>query len=282
MTEVRSYTNGHSDRPGTAAPHDQGHGDFVNALQDAVRENPISAALVGMGVLWMFMGGSNTSLFGGGGRKSIFRTAMQGAEQVGDAVGDTAEHVSSSVRRTANVAAGTASQVTDAVRQASALVGDTASRTAGQAADAVSSAYGATTDVASRAAETISIATVTAATALQNTGTKWGTNLSDLFDRQPLLLGAMGLAIGAGIASSIPTTEAEKKVMGETSDFIRDTVTEKAAQVKDMADAALQEVKAQGLTPQAAGQALRTLAETVGAIGHPATGQPGQERGGSA
>jgi hypothetical protein len=70
--------------------------------------------------------------------------------------------------------------------------------------------------------------------------------------------------------------------MGETSNLIRDTVTEKAAQVKDMADAALQEVKAQGLTPQAAGQALRTLAETVGAIGHPATGQPGQERGGSA
>jgi hypothetical protein len=254
MTEVRSYINGRSDRLGTAAPHDQRHGDFVNALQDAVHENPVSAALVGMGVLWMFMGGSNTSLFGGGGRKSIFRTAMQGAEQVGDAVRDTGA---------------------DAVRQASAVVGDTASRTAGQAVDAVSSAYGATTDVASRAAETISNATMTAATALQNTGAKWGStvqqNLSDLLDRQPLLLGAIGLAIGAGIASSIPTTEAEKKVMGETSDFIRDTVTEKAAQVKDMADAALQEVKAQGLTPAPAG-----------AIGQAATGQPGQERGGSA
>jgi hypothetical protein len=283
-TEVRS--NGHGGRPGTTAPHDQRHGDFVNALQDAVRENPISAALVGMGVLWMFMGGSNTSLFGGGGRKSIFRTAMQGAEQVGDAVRDTAEHVGSSVSRTANVAAGTASQVTDAVRQASAVVGDTASRTAGQAADAVSSAYGATTDVASRAAETISNATMTAATELQNTGAKWGStvqqNLSDLLDRQPLLLGAIGLAIGAGIASSIPTTEAEKKVMGETSDFIRDTVTEKAAQVKDMADAALQEVKAQGLTPEATGKALHALGEKVSAIVQAATGQPGQERGGSA
>jgi hypothetical protein len=282
MTEIRSYTNGHVRRPGTAAQHDQPQGDFVNALQDAVRENPISAALVGMGVLWMFMGGSNTSLFGGGGRRSIFRTAMQGAEQVGDAVRDTAEHLGSSVSRTANVAAGTASQVTDAVRQASAVVGDTASRSAGQAADAVSSAYGATTDVASRAAVTISNATITAATALQNTGAKWGTNLSDLFDRQPLLLGAMGLAIGVGIASSIPTTEAEKKVMGETSDFVRDTMTEKAAQVKDMADAALQEVKAQGLTPESAGKALHTLGEKVGAIGQATTGQPGQKRDGSA
>jgi hypothetical protein len=135
--------------------------------------------------------------------------------------------------------------------------------------------------VASRAGETISNATVTAATALQNTGTKWGTNLSDFFDRQPLLLGDMGLAIGAGIASSIPTTEAEKNVMGEASDFIRDTVTVKVTQVRDMADAAAQELKAQGFTPQAAGEALHTLGEKVGAIGQAATGQPGHERGGS-
>jgi hypothetical protein len=121
-----------------------------------------------------------------------------------------------------------------------------------------------------------------AATSLQNTGTKWGTNLSDLFDRQPLLLGALGLAIGAGIASSIPTTEAEKDVMGETSDFIRDTVTEKVAQVKDVADAALHEAKVQGLTPRAAGEALRTLGEKVGAIGQASTGQSGQERGDAA
>jgi hypothetical protein len=260
MTEVRSHTNGRIHGPEMAAPHEQRNGYFVNALQDAVRENPISAALVGMGVLWMFMGGSNTTLFGGGGRKSIFRTAVLGAEQVGHAVRD---NVGSSVGRAADVAAGTASQVADAVRQATAAAGDVASRTVGQAADSVSSAYDATTDVTSRAAEKISNATITATMALQNTGAKWGTNLSDLFDRQPLLLGAVGLAIGAGIASSIPMTEAEKKVMGETSDFVRDTVSEKVAQVKDMADVALLEAKAQGLTPEAAGKALHTLGERL-------------------
>ena len=86
MTDVRSFTKGHLGSPGTVAPHARGSGEFVHALQDAVRENPISAALIGMGVLWMFMGGSKTSLFGGGGRKSIFRTAGQGAEAVGGAV----------------------------------------------------------------------------------------------------------------------------------------------------------------------------------------------------
>ena len=33
-------------------------GDFVSGLQDAIRQNPVSAALVGMGILWMFAGGN--------------------------------------------------------------------------------------------------------------------------------------------------------------------------------------------------------------------------------
>ena len=36
-------------------------GDFFGGLQNAIRENPVSAALVGMGVLWMFSGGAKLS-----------------------------------------------------------------------------------------------------------------------------------------------------------------------------------------------------------------------------
>src|ERR1700674_557062 len=95
MTDLRSYTDGHGERAGTTAS--RSGSDFVNALQDAVRENPISAALIGMGVLWMFMGGSNTTLFGGGGRKSIFRVVGQGAEEAGSVGRDTAARIGSSV-----------------------------------------------------------------------------------------------------------------------------------------------------------------------------------------
>jgi hypothetical protein len=262
-----------SDISGIAPARVQGKGDFVNALKDAVRENPISAALIGMGVLWMFMGGSNTSLFGGRGRKSIFRTAVQGADQVGDTVRDAASGVGSSVRQMG-------SQVADDLRRASATVGETASRTAGQATEAVASAYGTTTHAASRAAETVSNATTTATHAMREIGTKWGStvqqNIADLFERQPLLLGAVGLAIGAGMAASIRTTEAEKKLMGEASDSVRETLTEKAAQVKEMASAALSEAKAQGLTPKAAGEALKAVGDKVGMV---APTQPPTTRG---
>jgi hypothetical protein len=210
-----------------------------------------------MGVLWMFMGGSDTSLFGGAGRRSIFRTEMQGAEQMQEAVRDATEHAGAAVSRTSNVGTGVASQVPEAFQKASA-----------GATDAVSSVYSAATDGASRTAEAISDATKATATTVHDTGAKFSTtiqqNLSDLFERQPLLLGAVGLAIGAGIASSIPITEAEKNVMGQTSGLIRDTVLEKVAHVKDIADVALKEVKSQGLTPETAGEVLDRLGETMG------------------
>src|ERR1700674_5658728 len=116
MTDLRSYTDGHGERAGTTAS--RSGSDFVNALQDAVRENPISAALIGMGVLWMFIGGSNTSLFGGGGRKSIFRTAGPGVEEVSVSVRDAAARVGSSVSH----AAYAASPLLGAVRHATAAV----------------------------------------------------------------------------------------------------------------------------------------------------------------
>lgn len=176
-----------------------------------------------------------------GGRTSIFRTAAQGAEQIGGAVRDAATRVGSSVSSATSAAGDTVSQVTGGVRDASATIGETAARSAEQAADATLSA-------ASRTAETISSVTTNAARTMQDTGAKWGStlqqNIADTFERQPLLLGAVGLAIGAGIAASLPTTEAEKKLLGEASDFVRESVTDKAAQVKEMADAALLEAKA--------------------------------------
>jgi hypothetical protein len=265
MTLVRSYTDEQRGSYG-ATPNGRVSGDFFNSLQDAVRENPISAALIGMGMLWMFMGGSNTSLFGGGGRKSIFRGVGQGAEEVGSVGRDTAARIGSSVGH----AAETVSHVARGVREASATIAEHGSRTAGQAADAVASAYDATTNAASRAADTLSNTATSAAHAMQETGTKWGStvqqSIGELFERQPLLLGAVGIAIGAGIAASIPATEAENKVMGGASDFVREAVSEKAAQVKEMADAAVHEAKAQGLTPEAAGEALRAIGDKVGVL----------------
>jgi hypothetical protein len=125
-------------------------------------------------------------------------------------------------------------------------------------------------------------ATSTAARAVQEKGAALGTvvqqNLSDLFNRQPLLLGALGVAVGAGIAASIRTTAAEERAFGEASESVREAVTEKAKALKEMADAAVNEAKAQGLTPKAVGEAFRMVGDKVAEVG----GKQSDQRGGSA
>ena len=43
----------------TASRQGSATSDFVGGLQNAIQKNPVSAALIGMGVLWMFTGGRN-------------------------------------------------------------------------------------------------------------------------------------------------------------------------------------------------------------------------------
>jgi hypothetical protein len=231
MTEVRNYRgNGHGEFPGQFAQRPE---RGLAALQDAVRENPLPAALIGMGVFWMFMGGSNVSLFGGG-RKSLFGTAAHGAQQFTGAVQQGGASLGASVggamQGMAQPAWQAGSTAASAMGDAAAVMGDAASRTAARAADVAAS----TTDMASRSAETMANATTAAASAVQDSAAKLSTGiqrtLTELLERRPLLLGAVGLAIGAGIAASVPITEAEKQAMGEASDFVPEKVGEKAAQ----------------------------------------------------
>src|SRR5205085_8945371 len=93
-----SQAIGHS-RSGTAR-QSRGEGDgpmtelmekgssFVRDLGEAARDNPISAALIGMGILWMF----------GGSAKSVARRAR--VDRMLDRAGEASEATSSIIRST--------------------------------------------------------------------------------------------------------------------------------------------------------------------------------------
>ncbi len=193
--------------------------DVLGLVENAVRENPLSAALIGMGALWLFMGGSNISLFGNGQRRSVFGALQQGAEATAHAV------------QTGVTAVG--SSASHAARQ----IGDTAAQTVQGTASAAG-------DIASRSAQTVA----SAAQNLERKGEKWGgalqQNIEALFGQQPLTLGIVGIAIGAGIAASMPTTEAEQELMGEASDLVQTQISNVAGQVKDLAASAVEDIKA--------------------------------------
>jgi hypothetical protein len=99
-------------------------------------------------------------------------------------------------------------------------------------------------------------------------------NLAELFRTQPLALGAVGLAIGAGIAAALSSTEAETDYLGETSDAFKERaqalVAEQASRAAAAAEsgisAAAEEVRNQGLTVEGTKSAASEMAAKLGRV----------------
>ena len=196
--------------------------DFLGNLTQAVQDNPISAALIGMGALWLLAGGSKTSLLGNGG-KSIFRSHDPAV-----ASGHRADWVRGLVASGNDDAMGVGSfgsriggvtrAATTALGEAAAAVHRTASESASKAVDSVGLTYDAGLASTSKALQ----------------GAKYRLSglphsIAETFEHQPLLLGAIGLAVGAGIAAALPGTDAENRLMGDRSEVVK-------SQVKDFVD----------------------------------------------
>jgi vacuolar-type H+-ATPase subunit H len=96
---------------------------------------------------------------------------------------------------------------------------------------------------------------------------QWG--LTELFRQQPLALGVVGLAIGAGLAATLPSTFMETQLMGESSDELKAKAREFANDQADRAEnaaeralgAATEEAQKQGLTREG----LKSAKDSAGA-----------------
>ena len=113
-------------------------------------------------------------------------------------------------------------------------------------------------------------------------------NLSELFKAQPLALGAIGLAIGAGIAAAMPSTQMEAEYFGEASDAVKEKAkqfaSEQTGRATTMAEeafnAASEEARRQGLTMEGAKSAASEVTQKVYRVAD-AAGQGASERAGS-
>ena len=96
--------------------------------------------------------------------------------------------------------------------------------------------------------------------------------LNSAYDHNPLLIAGIGLAVGAFIASSLPSTQVENRVFGDTSEKLRRRAADAAAQGLDTAKqvannvveaAAQQGLSGEGLAAAAGGitQKARAVAE---------------------
>jgi hypothetical protein len=225
-------------------------GPVIDGLNAAIRENPLAAGLIGAGVAWMLLGGPKGLVAMAGAAKGAADKAGLAAVNAGNAVASGMSTASS------NAAAG--------IKDAASVVTDTvASIVPDLSVPDTENAYRAVADAKSAVGERIN--------SVEETSREYGaaikSHLSESLERQPLLLGAIGLAIGAGIASTFASTAVEGEWMGEKSTAVREQLESLADDAKDRARQVVADVKEeadrQGLTTDAAKSAARGITDKV-------------------
>lgn len=220
--------------------------DFIRDLGDAARKNPLSAALIGMGVLWLFTGGRPVERAGDYVRRTGFDRVADGA---GNAAGST-------FRSGADFIGEQVTSAKDALRDGGADALDNATRFGRHYADAASD-YARS--IPGTGAEMFNTAR---------------SNLTELFRGQPLALGAIGLAIGAGIAAALPSSGVETGYLGETSDTVKAKATEFASEQTNRATtvaegvmgAIAEEARKEGLTLEGAKSTVGVISAKVSRV----------------
>lgn len=198
---------------------------FANDLRDAAARNPVSAALIGMGVLWMLTGARSPEAAG------------KALRSVRDKIPDALDDVRAGLQESAE-------SVKDAALEGAAAARDNVAEYRRAIPDP-----GAAFDIVRD-------------------------NLAELFRAQPLALGAIGLAIGAGIAAALPKSDIEDSLLGEASETVKAQASEIAGQqvekattiANDVIDAASAEARKQGLTLDDAKAATKDITGRLGRV----------------
>ncbi|WP_426612536.1 hypothetical protein [Bradyrhizobium sp. McL0616] len=210
---------------------------FLDNLIAAARENPLAAVLIGGGALWLMIGDENI--------KSAARSTASAAAGAVD--GGVSTSAASVLQRTA--APPTAP---DMDHEGSFNVGETLQSAKGSASDALSGAADKMRDRLEDGVERVreGFAKVGDQLAGGEAVTKARSSLTDALEKQPLVLGVVGLAIGAAVAGAFRTTEIENEYVGSISDDVKADLNTRAGAVsqalRESSDTLLAEVSDAG------------------------------------
>lgn len=251
LDEVRDYMS-HGD---TAVTFDN--------LKHQVRDNPLALALIGGGIAWLMLGegvkhrASGMVSHGRGrpyddyGRSHYDDDLRYGGvsdpwaepERYHDTSPGMGDRMSGMARDTMDSASGMASGVRDSVAGMASSAGGAAS----SARHSISDAMHGAADRAGSLGSGMRRRGMNAASGARHT-------FSDLLDREPLIVGALGLAVGAALGAFLPTTRLEEEQLGETSADLRNRAGAMAETAWDEATEAVSH----------AGSAIRDAADKEG------------------
>lgn len=263
-----------------------GGAEMMRNLGASVRDNPLPLLLIGAGIGWVMLSGGSR----GGGRYE--RAPRLGGSDPFDDGPSLAERASHAVGGAARGAADAARSITGGVTGAASRAGEAAGSawrgTSGAAGSAASGVRQAAASGAQRAADLGDGARAYAGRLGQDArryGDSAGEGLGWMAREQPLLLGAVGFALGAALGALLPRTETEDRLMGETRDAAleqaRATAAEGYDQVKDTAQEHAGRLREGGAGEHAgrAGEALGDAARAAReAVTHAARDLAGQAK----
>ena len=191
---------------------------FMENLREAVRENPLAAALIGGGALWMLLGNERLKS-----AATSVSAATAPRADIGANLWSNAPKFTNSPPIAPDMNHGSSRQVGDTPREATGVASDAAS----SAADAIK---GRVEEGITYARENFSKVTE-AALPEKEIIAKAQSSLFDLLESQPLVLGAIGLAVGAAVAGAFSTSDLENEWVGEVSDSVKEDLNARAGAV---------------------------------------------------
>ena len=252
---------------------------------------PIPILLAGAGLALsksgLEFGGNNR-----GGVKATFATAAGGlteatqsvreglhdAARVQETARQTGEQAVEGIAGAARTAVSAASSGVETIKRkignASGAVGDSVAEVSETASSALSSGYRTGVDATSRGGEM-----------LIESGRRVQDSLIESIEQHPLIVGGIGLALGALIAASLPATRVENRLLGRSSNDLKNRATEYASQGLEVAQNAANEVyeevtrKAaeEGLTSNALRDSVKGAGEKAKTVVQRAMGNTGPE-----
>lgn len=195
------------------------------SLVDMIRQNPLPAALIGIGLGWLYLRTRRND-----GMAVTSYPPPVSAPQQQYTSGTSPKAVVGKVQDTAGHLAGRA---TDSVSQAASRTSEGVSRVAGSAGEGVSR-------VAGSAGESLSQLGSRATYTAQRTSD----SLGDLVQRNPLAVGAATAALGMVAGLIVPQTEQENRLLGQA----HDAALERAGQAAQDATQRVQNIAQQAVS----------------------------------
>lgn len=166
--------------------------EIGSSLGRCIKDNPMPVLLTATGIGWM-MFGPNQTRSGVRYNHYAYDDAEEGAEGMTAKISETMQSGATATRqqfaKTTETAKETVNRTTDKVKE-----------TAGRATETLRKSVSKSTDFA------------------QSQANQARESFNKLLEEQPLILGAVGLAVGAMIGAAFPSTEQEDRLVGEIRD----------------------------------------------------------------